>query len=287
MGRIGAGMASFALGNAAPTALANASWSQRVAQLHELLDGGVAAYQSTRNILEGRATPFDILPFVPLIGYVVSTAAPAIARAIRPGSFNPTRPARVGSGIGLIPDDNNGIPIKRSGRPFVAAEYATDCGPASCAMVLETHGIKDYGDLDDLARQAGVVRPGPGVQGQGSKLDDLAELLRQKGLNTARWQSDVTLKRLGEVVSSENPAIAAVDIGSHNAHGFSGGHAVVVDAITTITEDGVNKTILSIRDPARGEYFYPAEAFLAYFTGEAIFTNPNPLADQLNNLFRL
>ena len=96
-------MASFALGNAAPTALANASWSQRVAQLHELLDGGVAAYQSTRNILEGRFTPWDVFPFLPLMnfGRIGRAASNSTLGALGnapsgpnvPLSFPPSRPS--------------------------------------------------------------------------------------------------------------------------------------------------------------------------------------------------
>ena len=45
------------------------SWAQRAAQVYNVGMTGVGAYDSTRNIIEGCATPLDALSFLPAIGY--------------------------------------------------------------------------------------------------------------------------------------------------------------------------------------------------------------------------
>lgn len=45
------------------------SWAQRTAQVYNVGMTGVGAYDSTRNIIEGCATPLDALNFLPAIGY--------------------------------------------------------------------------------------------------------------------------------------------------------------------------------------------------------------------------
>jgi RHS repeat-associated protein len=69
LGRFTGGVVGFGLGFGASTALSGLAWAERVAQLHTLVGAGVGSYSSTRNIMEGRATAWDILPFLPLIGY--------------------------------------------------------------------------------------------------------------------------------------------------------------------------------------------------------------------------
>ena len=53
-----------------------------------------------------------------------------------------------------------------------------------------------------------------------------------------------------------------------------GGHAIVVDGITTRQ----GQKVVAIRDPALGrQYFTPLEEFSDRFSGQAILTNPkNP-----------
>jgi filamentous hemagglutinin len=59
-----------------------------------------------------------------------------------------------------------------------------------------------------------------------------------------------------------DPAIARMSL-------IRGGHAVVVDGITT--KNG--KQVVAIRDPAGGlQYFTPVNEFLNSFSGEAAFT---------------
>ncbi|MBP0011483.1 RHS repeat-associated core domain-containing protein, partial [Roseofilum sp. Belize Diploria] len=76
LGRMTGIVAILGLGWGAPEALigANISWAGRVAQLHSALSTGIGAYQSTRKILEGRATIWDWLIFLPLLTYFGSMA---------------------------------------------------------------------------------------------------------------------------------------------------------------------------------------------------------------------
>jgi RHS repeat-associated protein len=67
-------VAVLGLGWGAPQSLANASWGQRVAQIHSALSSLVGSYQSTRKILEDRATVWDWLVFLPLVTYFGSVA---------------------------------------------------------------------------------------------------------------------------------------------------------------------------------------------------------------------
>jgi len=67
LGRVMGNVATIGLGWGAPTSLAGVSWGQRVAQLHEMLSTAIGSYQSTRKILEGRATVWDWLVYLPLI----------------------------------------------------------------------------------------------------------------------------------------------------------------------------------------------------------------------------
>jgi RHS repeat-associated protein len=67
----GAGVVtSFLLGGSAPRALVGVTNLQRLAQAHTVIGTGLGAYQSTKNILNGCATPLDTLAFAPLAGYL-------------------------------------------------------------------------------------------------------------------------------------------------------------------------------------------------------------------------
>jgi RHS repeat-associated protein len=71
----GAGVVtSFLLGGSAPRALVGVTNLERLAKAHTVIGTGLGAYQSTKNILNGCATPWDILPFVPLVGFGGSVA---------------------------------------------------------------------------------------------------------------------------------------------------------------------------------------------------------------------
>jgi RHS repeat-associated protein len=66
----GAGVVtSFLLGGAAPNALVRVTNLQRLAQAYTVIGTGIGAYKSTRNILDGCATPLDALSFAPLAGF--------------------------------------------------------------------------------------------------------------------------------------------------------------------------------------------------------------------------
>jgi RHS repeat-associated protein len=64
----GAGVVTSVLfGAAAPRALVGITNLQRLAQAHTVTGAGLGAYQSTTNIINGCATPWDALAFTPLL----------------------------------------------------------------------------------------------------------------------------------------------------------------------------------------------------------------------------
>ena len=81
-------VATIGLGWGAPTSLANVGWAGRVAQLHEMFSTGLGAYKSTQAILEGRATLWDWLVYLPLIqefGSLAVKAAGMVADSLDAG----------------------------------------------------------------------------------------------------------------------------------------------------------------------------------------------------------
>jgi hypothetical protein len=70
LGQAGGVVNTIALGFVSPTQLgAGLSFAQKFALGYEVTNTGVGAYNSTRNILEGKATSWDTLSFLPLANY--------------------------------------------------------------------------------------------------------------------------------------------------------------------------------------------------------------------------
>ena len=116
-----------------------------------------------------------------------------------------------------------------------AQEAINTCGPTSCGMVLDTLGRPV--DLGALVQQAQVGKNGVGI-------DSLAKILQNEGVN-ARFQRGLSIDALREATAGGNPAIVAVKLDG-------GGHAVVVDGITT--RQGIE--VVSIRDPWKGVQYH-------------------------------
>jgi len=91
------------------------------------------------------------------------------------------------------------------------------CGPTSCAMALDTSGR-----LFDLPKLIIDSR----VTSQGAYMGDMAAALRNQGLSNARIANNVSIDELTIAIHNGNPAIVATRLDR-------GGHAVVVDGITT------------------------------------------------------
>ncbi|MBB5020636.1 hypothetical protein HNQ59_003961 [Chitinivorax tropicus] len=126
--------------------------------------------------------------------------------------------------------------LSRNGnRAVFAQETINTCGPTSCGMVLDTLGRPV--NLGTLVQQIQVGRNGVGI-------DSLAKLLQSEGVN-ASYQSRLSIEALRKATADGNPAIVAVKL-------EGGGHAVVVDGITT--RQGVE--VVSIRDPWKGAQYH-------------------------------
>jgi hypothetical protein len=70
LGQVGGVVNTIALGFVSPTQLgAGLSFAQKFALGYEVTNTGVGAYNSTRNIFEGKATGWDALSFFPLASY--------------------------------------------------------------------------------------------------------------------------------------------------------------------------------------------------------------------------
>ncbi|WP_428036073.1 cysteine peptidase family C39 domain-containing protein [Amphritea sp.] len=156
----------------------------------------------------------------------------------------------------LEPGNPRSTSIPRNGDRLVLNQgQLPTCGPNSCAMVLDSSG-KTY-DLNKLIVDSKVTS-------QGAYMGDMAKALRNQGLDAARVRNRVSVDELAEATSGGNPAVVATRLDR-------GGHAVVVDGITTRQ----GQQFVAIRDPALGrQYFTPLDEFAQRFNGQAILTNP-------------
>ena len=75
LGRFSGTLGGAILGGfAAPAQLSQIGWGVRVAQGYSTTGTAVGVAQSTKNLLEGRFTPWDLLPFIPLVGFAGGVA---------------------------------------------------------------------------------------------------------------------------------------------------------------------------------------------------------------------
>jgi filamentous hemagglutinin len=162
-------------------------------------------------------------------------------------------PVKVGN---LEPGNPLSTSIVRNGERLVLNQGSLPtCGPNSCAMVMNTLGLKH--DLGKLITDAKVTS-------QGARMNNLASAMRNQGLTDARFISRISVEDLAAATSKGKPAIVAMKLDR-------GGHAVVVDGITVRN----GKIVVAIRDPALGrQYFTPIDEFKSKFMGQAIITSP-------------
>ena len=114
------------------------------------------------------------------------------------------------------------------------------CGPTSCGMVLDTLGNPI--DVSQLVKQLKIGK-------NGVTIDKLEGLLKSHGVK-AQYRSKLTIEALAESTAKGKPAVVAVRQGG-------GGHAIVVDGITT--RQGVD--VVAIRDPWGEQFFERLDVF--------------------------
>ncbi|KAA1183184.1 DUF637 domain-containing protein, partial [Photorhabdus heterorhabditis] len=161
-----------------------------------------------------------------------------------------------GQNVGnLEPGNPASTSIPRNGDRLVLNQgQLPTCGPNSCAMIMDTAGLK-Y-DLGKLITDAKVTA-------NGARMNDLASAMRNQGLTDAKFTSKISVEDLAKATSNGHPAIVAMKLNR-------GGHAVVVDGITVRN----GQHVVAIRDPALGrQYFTPINEFKEKFMGQAITTN--------------
>jgi hypothetical protein len=132
------------------------------------------------------------------------------------------------------------------------------CGAVACAMVLKTMG-KDAA-ADDLLTLADAVSP------SGMQAKDLVSWLREAGVD-ASYKRHLSMEQLAAATSKGYPAVVGVWSNPRN------GHAVVIDYVTTKTNDVPNfitslpepVPVFAIRDPARSPYFQKVSEFEKWF----------------------
>ena len=147
--------------------------------------------------------------------------------------------------------DASGRLVRNGSRPILGQAALNDCGPTSVGMILDT--LKPSRISTNLVNLM--------TSAKGVTMDRLAALLRQNGVN-AVWSAGNTVGDIARLTASGNPVIAAVRAGT-------GGHAVVVDGVTT----RMGQLVVAIRDPGNGgtQYFQLASEFAKNFIGQIVF----------------
>lgn len=143
--------------------------------------------------------------------------------------------------------------LARNGNRIVLNQGNTPtCAPTSCGMILDT-----LGHPVDLAALVGRANVGT----NGMTADRVAVLLRSEGVD-ASFKTRMTIQDLADATAGGNPAIVAVRQGG-------GGHAIVVDGVTT--RQGVQ--VVAIRDPWGEQFFEKVDVFNKRFLKQGIVIN--------------
>lgn len=93
---------------------------------------------------------------------------------------------------------------------------------------------------------------------RGTTMDRLAALLRRNGVN-ATWRGRYSIDDVARATAGGNPLLAAVRVPG-------GGHAVVVDGVTT----RMGQRVVAVRDPRGRQYFELVSEFSKRFRGEVV-----------------
>ncbi len=161
----------------------------------------------------------------------------------------------------LEPGNPRSTSLPRNGDRLVLDQRnLPTCGPNSCAMVLDSLG-RSF-DLNKLIVDSKVIS-------QGAYMGDMVKALRNQGLEDTRINNKLSIDALAEATLKGHPAIVATRLDR-------GGHAIVVDGITTRQ----GQRVVAIRDPALGrQYFVPLVEFTERFSGQTILTNPKKIKE--------
>jgi filamentous hemagglutinin len=111
--------------------------------------------------------------------------------------------------------------------------------------------------LDDLLPNRTNTSLGgyKGVTGKGIPANKAADILKSNGLN-AKFKARMSVEDLADATSKGKPAIAVIRVKN------GGGHAVVVDGVTT----KLGEKVVAIRDPWGGkQYFQKVSEFEKVF----------------------
>ena len=151
---------------------------------------------------------------------------------------------------------NSAGQMQRNGSRLVLNQGNTPtCAVYSCGMVLDTLG--NPVDMTALLNQANVGA-------NGMTMNRVATLLQNQGVS-ATFTTRVDMSDLAAATADGNPAIAAVTQGG-------GGHAIVVDGITT----RMGTPVVAIRDPWGQQYFETVDSFSQRFLRQAIVIKGTP-----------
>ena len=114
--------------------------------------------------------------------------------------------------------------------------------------------------LDDLLPNRAKTSLGGyrGVTSKGTTADNLGNLLKENCVN-AKFKKGMSIEDLAEATSNGKPAIAAIRV-------RNGGHAVVVDGITT----KFGEKVVAIRNPWGTQYFQKVSEFKKVFLRQGV-----------------
>ena len=149
--------------------------------------------------------------------------------------------------------------LPRKGTRTVYSQGATlTCGHNSCGMVLDT-----LGKSIDPAVLIQNIKPGSA----GIGMNQVASLFRSQGVNASTFAGE-NVDDLARYTQNGTPVIARIKYPTPGAS--NGGHAVVIDGVTT--RSGI--PVVAIRDPHGAQYFSPVSTFKQHFSGHVVVPKP-------------
>ncbi len=144
-------------------------------------------------------------------------------------------------------------------------EEPNSCAMASSRMVIDSQTGIDPGEAT-LRNQSSQMPNGYNPQ-SGTVNTTVDDLLRQNGVPNAAEPRPLSVDDLATHTANGDPAI--VSLNHYDANGDRvGGHAIVVDGVTT-NPDGTRNIL--IRDPASGQMSMPEDQFMNNY-----YNSPNP-----------
>ncbi|MBL8743789.1 MAG: hypothetical protein JNK04_21920, partial [Myxococcales bacterium] len=154
--------------------------------------------------------------------------------------------------------------LENPSSPLYNQEEPNSCVIASSRMIADTQTGRNIPEADLRAQSTAMGPPGGYNPATGTYMSTADDLLRQNGVSNASEFGPLSVDQLQTATANGDPAM--VRLQHYNAAGQpSGGHAIVVDGVTT-NPDGTR--MLTIRDPSPpGSHTISEQQFLNDYYG--------------------